>query len=220
MPAKPHLGLTQNSSPTTLANERRAAQIAGSRCNAPVARRSGRNTRAAHGAKHPKRPKAPSADGAIPGQGPWSAPPPPRGGRRGPSTIAVPGTVHPRTGANASRRAVQFIVGRGIPDAPTPHPIRGRQGCRPLRRFWSAVQHGGGTHRSRPTFSVGSLSCCRAANPYQCLCDNGIMELFVIFCSLFPPFHSNPKNILVFSPAAGFPSFNLHKFHFFLAAIL
>ena len=44
MPAKPHLGLTQNSSPTTLANERRAAQIAGSRCNAPVARRSGRNS--------------------------------------------------------------------------------------------------------------------------------------------------------------------------------
>ena len=35
-------------------------------------------------------------------------------------------------------------VGRGIPDAPKPHPIRGRQGCRPLRRCWSTVRHGGG----------------------------------------------------------------------------
>ena len=34
MPAKPHLGLTQNSSPTTLANGRRAAQIAESRGSA------------------------------------------------------------------------------------------------------------------------------------------------------------------------------------------
>ena len=41
----------------------------------------------------PHRPKAPSADGAIPGQRPWSAPPPLRGGRRGPSTNAVPDTV-------------------------------------------------------------------------------------------------------------------------------
>ena len=104
-------------------------------------------------AKLPQRPKAPSADGAIPGQGPWSAPPPLRGGRRRPSTNAAPSATHPRTGANAPRRAVQSLVGRGIPDAPTPHPIRGRQGCRPLRRFWSAVQRGGGTHRSCPTES-------------------------------------------------------------------
>ena len=61
MPAKPHLGLTQNSSPTTLANERRAAQIVGSRGKAPVARRNGRNTRAAHGAKH-----SPAAAGETP----------------------------------------------------------------------------------------------------------------------------------------------------------
>ena len=68
MAAKPHLGLTQNSSPTTLANERRAAQIAVSKGRAsgrpahgaklpPAAAgeipagRSQRNTRAAHGAK-------------------------------------------------------------------------------------------------------------------------------------------------------------------------
>ena len=73
---------------------------------------------------------------------------------------------------------VHPTVGRGILDAPNPRPIRGRQGCRPLRRWWSAgrrgqapalrggtyrpgrqwsVRTGGGTHRSRPTFYVGSL---------------------------------------------------------------
>ena len=35
------------------------------------------------------------------------------------------------------------FVGRGILDAPTRHPIRGRQGCRPLRWWWSAVPHSG-----------------------------------------------------------------------------
>ena len=57
----------------------------------PVARRSGRN---------PQSSPAPSADGAIPGQGPWSAPPPLWGGRRGPSTSTAPGTIHPRISAN------------------------------------------------------------------------------------------------------------------------
>ena len=52
-----------------------------------------RNTRPPQRAKHPKRPKAPSADGAIPGQGPWSAPPPLWGGRRGPSANAVSDAV-------------------------------------------------------------------------------------------------------------------------------
>ena len=60
MAAKPHLGLTQNSSPTTLANERRAAQNRGVQRQSlwspaaageiPVGR-SQRSTRAAHGAK-------------------------------------------------------------------------------------------------------------------------------------------------------------------------
>ena len=55
MVAKPHLALTQNSSPTTLANGRRTAQIAGTRGRAPVARRSGRNTRPSQRTKHPRR---------------------------------------------------------------------------------------------------------------------------------------------------------------------
>ncbi len=45
MPAKPHLGLTQNSSPTTLANGRWAAQNRGVQGQSPG--------RAAHGAKFP-----------------------------------------------------------------------------------------------------------------------------------------------------------------------
>ena len=69
------------------------------------------------------------------------------------------------TGWNVSARRGDFgvchrrpgirPVGRGIPDAPAPHPIRGRQGCRPLRYAYSTVRSGGGTHRSRPTVHVG-----------------------------------------------------------------
>ena len=182
MAAKLRLALTQNSSPTPLANRQRVAQIAESR-----GRASGRPPQRAKYPRRarretPQRPKAPSADGAIPGQGPWSAPPLLRGGRRGPSTNAVPGPIHPRTGANAyhvtrrgqapalqggtyqpgrkwnvpasggthsSRPTVHIgspsmFVGRGIPDAPKPHPIRGRQGCRPLRFGCSLVHPGGG----------------------------------------------------------------------------
>ena len=89
------------------------------------ARRSGRNTRAAHGAKSPvvqsairrwRNPHGVSRKAAVPT----------------PSRVADGGLfVHP-------------TVGRGILDAPKPHPIRGRQGCRPLRRWWSTVRHGGG----------------------------------------------------------------------------
>ena len=185
-----------------------------------VAGRSQRNSRPPQRAKHPNRPKAPSADGAIPGQGPWSAPPPLRGGRRRPSTNAAPSATHPRTGANAPRRAVQFIVGRGIPDAPTPHPIRGRQGCRPLRRWWSAVQHGGGTHRSRPTFSVSSLSVLSDGKSVPASLRQWYYGTFWCFPSSPPVIWPPSKKYFVFSPAAGFSSFNLHKFHFFLAAIL
>ena len=53
MAAKPHLALTKNSSPTTLANGRRATQIAESRGSAPG--------RASQGAKYP-----PAAAGEIP----------------------------------------------------------------------------------------------------------------------------------------------------------
>ena len=64
MAAKPHLALTKNSSPTTLANGRRATQIAGSRGRRPrsrlarretPARRNGRNTRWPQPAKLPRR---------------------------------------------------------------------------------------------------------------------------------------------------------------------
>ena len=59
MAAKLRLALTQNSSPTPLANRRRVALIAESRGRAPG--------RPPQRAKLPQRPKAPSADGAIPG---------------------------------------------------------------------------------------------------------------------------------------------------------
>ena len=66
MAANPQLALTKNSSPTTLANGRRAAQnrgVQGQRPRSPVATgeipagRSQRNTCAAHGAKFPIVPK-------------------------------------------------------------------------------------------------------------------------------------------------------------------
>ena len=69
MAAKPHLALTKNSSPTTLANGRRATQIAGVQGAAPpVARRNGRNPRASPGAKLPYR----TDYSTIPMQ-PWTA---------------------------------------------------------------------------------------------------------------------------------------------------
>ena len=80
MAAKPHLALTQNSSPTTLANGWRAAQIAESRGSdsgrppqrAKFPRRARREI--------PHRSKAPSADGAIPAAYAARPPsPPPRG---------------------------------------------------------------------------------------------------------------------------------------------
>ena len=80
MAAKPHLALTQNSSPTTLANGWRAAQIAESRGSD-----SGRPSQRAKFPRRarreiPHRPKAPSADGAIPAAYAARPPsPPPRG---------------------------------------------------------------------------------------------------------------------------------------------
>ena len=131
MAAKPHLGLTKNSSPTTLANKRRAAQNRGVQGAAPlVSRRSGRNPL--------------SSQSAI---------------RRWRNPAAMPQGRRPHPTAGGGRRPFWYPhVGRGILDAPTPHSIRGRQGCRPLRRCWSAVRCSGGTHRSRPTFHTGSPS--------------------------------------------------------------
>ena len=100
MAANPHLALTKNSSPTTLANGRRVAQNRGvqrQRLRSPVATGE---TPAGRSQRNPQSSPAPSADDAIPGQGPWSAPPPLWGGRRGPSTSTAPGTIHPRISAN------------------------------------------------------------------------------------------------------------------------
>ena len=87
--------------------------------------RSQRNTRPLQRAKPP----------SVPKRHPQMAQPP-RQCRKAavptPTRVADGGLFDPPT------------VGRGILDAPKPHPIRGRQGCRPLRRWWSAVQHSGG----------------------------------------------------------------------------
>ena len=61
MAANPHLALTQNSSPTTLANGRRTAQIAGVQGAAPpVAPRKARNARWPQPAKSPYRIRSPA----------------------------------------------------------------------------------------------------------------------------------------------------------------
>ena len=87
--------------------------------------RTARNTRP------PQRAKTPS----VPKRHPQMAQPP-RQCRKAavptPTRVADGGLFDPPT------------VGRGILDAPKPHPIRGRQGCRPLRRWWSTVRHCGG----------------------------------------------------------------------------
>ena len=94
MAAKPHLALTKNSSPTTLANERRAAQ------NRGVQRQSLWSLRARR--EIPHRPKAPSADGAIP------------------TALAVRPPSPPRCGWRTTAFSCPPTVGRGIPDAPAP----------------------------------------------------------------------------------------------------
>ena len=81
-----------------------------------VARRSGRNTPIVP-KRHPQMAQSPAK---------------PKAAVPTPSRVVDGGLiVHP-------------TVGRGIPDAPAPHPIRGRQGCRPLRFACSVVHPGGG----------------------------------------------------------------------------
>ena len=101
------------------------------------ARRSGRNTRAAHGAKSPIVQSAIRRWRNLRGVCRKAAVPTPSagGGRR-------PYITHP-------------TVGRGIPDAPTMPPIRGRQGCRPLRFGCSLVHPGGGG--KPPPYGVESI---------------------------------------------------------------
>ena len=130
MAAKPHLGLTQNSSPTTLANERRAAQNRGVQGAAPpVARRSGRNTRPAHGrntrpahgAKHPRRARREIPLAAA-------------------SEIPNRPKRHPQMAQSLGRQ----------PQSRCPHPSRG--GGRRLSRFPLSVPHRvwGSYHRMHP----------------------------------------------------------------------
>ena len=56
-----------------------------------------------------------------------------------------------------------MFVGRGILDAPITHPIRGRQGCRPLR-FGCSLVHPGGGGKPPPygVVSIGSRKMERA----------------------------------------------------------
>ena len=154
MAAKPHLALTKNSSPTTLANGRQATQIAGSRGKAPVAPRTGRNTRWPQPAKHPRRarrelpnrPKPSSAADGIPGAAaaaPWfPAPACGRGAGNHPET--VPAAIAPPPVNGWEKRSDTF-VGAGIPDGP------GRW-CSPgASRMPRPTRDGrhGGTHVSR-----------------------------------------------------------------------
>ena len=240
MPAKPHLGLTQNSSPTTLANGRRAAQIAESRgiasgrwpqpakfppaaAGETPAPRTARNPPSSQSAirrwRNP-RPRAMVRAATPAGWTAWTIHqrrtgyrPPTHRAQCAPCCAAgasprPTGSEHiglsgfRRNGPNVSWRAVQSIVGRGIPDAPTPHPIRGRQGCRPLRRFWSAVQHGGGTHRSRPTFSVGSLSVLSGSKFVPASLRQWYYGTFCYFLRSFPSIPSQSKKYFSFFPSS------------------
>ena len=146
MAANPHLALTKNSSPITLANGRRAAQNRGVQRQSPrsprargeiPARRSGRNTRAAHGAK------SPIVQSAI------------RRWRNLRSVCRKAAVPTPSAGGGRRPYITHPTVGRGIPDAPTMPPIRGRQGCRPLRFGCSLVHPGGGG--KPPPYGVESI---------------------------------------------------------------
>ena len=110
MAAKPHLGLTQNSSPTTLANERRAAQNRGFQGTAsPVARRSGRNPLASQSAIRR-----------------W----------RNPHGEAVMPLSPPHHGVADGGLFVRSTAGHSILDALKPHPIRSL--CIPGRATFSS----------------------------------------------------------------------------------
>ena len=112
MPAKPHLGLTQNSSPTTLANGRWAAQNRGVQGQRPG--------RAAHGAKCPpaaageilQRSQAPVATGAIPRAYDIRLPSPPHCGWQ---TAALCRTVSDNVPApQTTRGSPSMFVGRHL----------------------------------------------------------------------------------------------------------
>ena len=116
------------------------------------ARRSGRNPPASQSAirrwRNP-RPRAMVRAAAPTGWTAWTInqqragyPPPAAGASprptgwnpsaRGKWNVPASGGTH-RSRPTVHVGSPSMFVGRGIPDAPTPHPIRGRQGCRPLR---------------------------------------------------------------------------------------
>ena len=117
-----------------------------------------------HGAKSPIV-KAPSADGAISAAyAARAAVPHPVSGWW---TAALLCPVDRWCSVQASSPSVdigpyrvQHIIRRAAASLTRPQcpPIRGRQGCRPLRFACSVMRISGGTHRSRPTLPVGSLS--------------------------------------------------------------
>ena len=86
---------------------------------------------------------------------------------RNPHGKAVRPPSPPRDGVEDGGLTVRPNVGRGILDAPAPHSVRDRQGCRPLRRWWSAVRHGGGgkppPYRVERTESLHGFRCNPAA---------------------------------------------------------
>ena len=121
------------------------------------ARRNGRNSRAAHGAKPPIVPKRHPQMAQLPAKPKAAVPTPSAGGGRRPYVVAGnDGASRPHKPRGTVRRirraapvcaAVSYratltvargrmrnrFVGRGILDASVAHSIRGRQGCWPLR---------------------------------------------------------------------------------------
>ena len=136
MAANPHLALTKNSSPTTLANGRRVAQNRGVQGAAPpVASRTARNSRPSQRAKSPKRPKRHPQMAQSPANG--------HGPRRRPLRGWTAGTIWQLTSTNAPcrgrcphrpahRTIVQPPWGVGLRTIP-PYTVLCRGVCSPVR---------------------------------------------------------------------------------------
>ena len=135
MAANPHLALTKNTSPTTLANERRAAQnrgVQGQSLGRPSQRAKSSAFQTAIRRWRNLRPTA-----MVPAAAPSG------GGQRGPSmdgsTLGVFGLLRWTVGRDLCvpplwhGLSIPSGVGAGIPDGPGKNTPRTRQGCRVLR---------------------------------------------------------------------------------------